>query len=72
MHGLLNKLNNFVQAAGAAIKNPKTVSDFYETGEITPQEFVEAGDKLINTNAIWRWRGSETPAMDNKSLPPNR
>lgn len=72
MNWLKNTLNNANQALSAKFGNAKTVSDYYETGEITPQEFIETGDKLINTNAIWKWRKAENEALENKSLNPER
>jgi len=37
----------------------KTVSNFQQTGTLTPQEFVEAGDALVQKIPVWEWCGGE-------------
>ncbi|KAG5494993.1 hypothetical protein JKF63_02045 [Porcisia hertigi] len=39
------------------LRNVKTTSDFQTTGRLTPKEFVEAGDELIQKNPVWQWVG---------------
>ncbi|KPI87823.1 putative autophagocytosis protein [Leptomonas seymouri] len=37
--------------------NVKDKSDFQTTGRLTPKEFVEAGDELIQKTPVWQWVG---------------
>lgn len=72
MDYLKNKANNLVQGVSNFISNPKTVSTFYETGQITPSEFIEAGDKLVTVNSNWKWSKAESESKQDKSLFPDR
>ncbi|KAG7291548.1 E2-like enzyme [Staphylotrichum longicolle] len=47
-------------------------STFRKTGEITPEEFVEAGDYLVFKFPSWSWADAETPAKRISHLPPNK
>jgi len=49
-----------------------TTSTFRKTGEITPEEFVEAGDYLVFKFPSWSWADAETPAKRISHLPPNK
>lgn len=54
-------LFNAFHAARQYLTPPLTVSQFYEQGKLTPDEFVAAGDQLIKMAPVWRWsRGSTT------------
>ncbi|KAL7058944.1 hypothetical protein AAHC03_013013 [Spirometra sp. Aus1] len=46
-------------------------SKFRETGVITPEEFVVAGDFLVHHCPTWQWSGGE-PARARSYLPPNK
>lgn len=72
MHRLGNWVSGLVQSASKSIAPAKLKSDFAETGEVTPQEFLEAGDKLIDANGFWRWQPAEAPELENKNLHPER
>jgi len=48
-----------------------TVSKFTETGVLTPQEFVEAGDMLVSKCPTWSWSGGD-PDKRRAHLPPNK
>lgn len=41
------------------IHGVKTVSNFQQSGTLTPQEFVEAGDALVQKTPVWEWCGGE-------------
>ena len=49
-------------------------SSFLTTGQITPEEFVQAGDYLVHMFPTWKWNGVES--LDNVScrdfLPPEK
>ncbi|KAL7700168.1 Autophagocytosis protein [Lotmaria passim] len=44
--------------------NVKNTSDFQTTGRLTPKEFVEAGDELIQKNPVWQWVGGPDNVQD--------
>jgi len=48
-----------------------TVSKFTETGVLTPQEFVDAGDMLVSKCPSWSWSGGD-PDKRRSHLPPNK
>ena len=39
-------------------------STFFETGQITPDEFVQAGDYLVNMFPTWSWSGTDGRRCD--------
>lgn len=48
---------------------PPSKSQFYEKGILTPYEFVEACDKLIQINPIWKWGEAKKKSYLNPHLP---
>lgn len=66
---LKNKIGEKARSIMSTIKQPSKDSKFYEKGTLTPQEFVEAGDKLVLINPMWEWRGAVDPKYVNKNLP---
>src|SRR5579859_5554964 len=47
----------------------QTRSNFYETGKLTPDEFVQAGDELVATCGTWRWAPAASPKYFRNYLP---
>lgn len=47
-------------------------SNFRETGEITPEEFIIAGDYLVYKFPSWSWSGASTPSKKVSYLPDNK
>ncbi|KAL2150020.1 hypothetical protein VTH82DRAFT_7696 [Thermothelomyces myriococcoides] len=47
-------------------------STFRKTGEITPEEFVAAGDYLVFKFPSWSWADAETPSKRISHLPPGK
>lgn len=47
-------------------------STFRKTGEITPEEFVLAGDYLVFKFPSWSWADAETPSKRISHLPPGK
>ncbi|KAL1974567.1 hypothetical protein VTN31DRAFT_4771 [Thermomyces dupontii] len=47
-------------------------STFRETGKITPEEFVRAGDYLVYKFPSWQWADASTPAQRVPYLPPGK
>lgn len=58
MSGVRNLMNNLVHATKEKLMPTSVVSSFNETGKMTPQEFVEAGDDLVRNWPHWRWQGA--------------
>ena len=50
----------------------KHTSTFRETGQITPEEFVQAGDYLVYKFPSWSWSSASSPAKQVSHLPPNK
>lgn len=49
-----------------------TVSTFRKTGEITPDEFVAAGDYLVFKFPTWSWADAEPASLRAPHLPPGK
>jgi len=47
-------------------------STFRKTGEITPEEFLAAGDYLVYKFPSWSWADAETPSKRVSYLPPGK
>ncbi|KAL2136845.1 hypothetical protein VTI74DRAFT_1059 [Chaetomium olivicolor] len=48
------------------------ISTFRKTGEITPEEFIAAGDYLVFKFPSWSWADAETPSKRISHLPPGK
>lgn len=48
------------------------VSNFRETGEISPEEFLEAGDYLVYKFPSWSWSAASSPSKRASYLPENK
>ncbi|CAK84408.1 unnamed protein product (macronuclear) [Paramecium tetraurelia] len=64
-----NYANNLVQAVGAALIAPPTKSVFLTKGMLTPEEFINAGDRLISNGGNWKWCKAISDQYKNKYLP---
>ncbi|KAH0289273.1 hypothetical protein M436DRAFT_73318 [Aureobasidium namibiae CBS 147.97] len=51
---------------------PSTTSNFRETGKLTPDEFVLAGDFLTSKFTSWSWSAAATSAQRVSHLPENK
>lgn len=69
MFGLKNKAHEMYRGIVSSLKETNKKSKFIEKGTLTPQEFVEAGDKLVQINPMWEWVEAETDKLRNKDLP---
>jgi ubiquitin-like-conjugating enzyme ATG3 len=49
-----------------------TVSTFKDTGKLTPDEFVAAGDHLVYHCRTWTWVSVEDPSKRKAYLPPDK
>jgi len=63
---MINSLQNSFSNAGrkiyTSIFSAPTKTQFNETGRLTPEEFVRAGDQLVSSCPSWQWK----PAKDEK------
>jgi ubiquitin-like-conjugating enzyme ATG3 len=55
----------------ASVTPVSNVSKFADTGQLTPDEFLEAGDKLVAMCPTWRWESGDEPKRCSY-LPPTR
>jgi ubiquitin-like-conjugating enzyme ATG3 len=53
-----------------SIQGSKEKSNFQETGTLTPKEFIEAGDALVQKIPMWQW--ASAAENDAPFLPPNK
>jgi ubiquitin-like-conjugating enzyme ATG3 len=65
-HTLYEKYKEVV----VSLTNPISRSEFQDSGKITPQEFVDAGDMLVQKFPAWEWRSGPTNIQP--SLPNNK
>ena len=49
-----------------------TTSTFRQTGQITPEEFLEAGDFLVHRFPSWSWSDASTPEKRVAYFPPGK
>ena len=49
-----------------------TTSTFRQTGQITPEEFLQAGDFLVYKFPSWSWADASTPAQRVSYSPPGK
>ena len=55
MESVYNQIKSVVINAAGNMTPVLKVSKFRETGVITPEEFVEAGDFLVHHCPTWKW-----------------
>ena len=59
---LKNKANKMYMDVAVSLKTQPKDSSFYDTGKLTPDEFIDAGDQLTFVCPSWVWK----PAADAK------
>ena len=47
-------------------------STFRKTGELTPEEFIAAGDYLVFKFPSWSWADADSPSRRDSELPPGK
>jgi ubiquitin-like-conjugating enzyme ATG3 len=62
-------LDKYREVVTAVSSEPSNQSSFYETGKLTPKEFVEAGDKLIQACPLWKWSKAANSKLRISYLP---
>lgn len=66
---MFEKFKKGYRDAVSKFTEPPVQSQFYEKGILTPQEFIEACDKLIHVNPMWQWGEAMKESKKNKYLP---
>jgi ubiquitin-like-conjugating enzyme ATG3 len=67
-----NALYNIYKSTAEKVFKPHKDSKFTEKGILTPAEFVEAGDQLVNMCPTWQWKGAVDDKHRNKELPDDK
>lgn len=66
-----HRLGDAYRSAVASITTQSTESKFVESGTLTPDEFVQAGDQLAFKFPTWRWEAGESSRRAS-CLPPEQ
>ncbi|CAI4221827.1 unnamed protein product [Auanema sp. JU1783] len=72
MEDLFNKIKSGALQIGEAFTPVLTESKFRETGVLTPEEFVAAGDHLVHHCSTWKWAKASDPARVRSFLPEDK
>jgi ubiquitin-like-conjugating enzyme ATG3 len=67
----MDKMQNLLHSIGEILTPPLKDLNFIETGRITPEQFVLAGDFLAYKCPTWSWSGGD-PSKARSILPPNK
>ena len=62
---MINSLKSAAISVGGALTPVLTQSKFRETGVITPDEFVRAGDFLVHHCPTWKWATGDESKVKN-------
>lgn len=65
LHSTLSRVRDYLTPAS-------NISNFAETGQISPEEFVTAGDYLVNKFPTWSWVAVTDPKKRTNDLPPEK
>lgn len=68
MASISHKLGEFYRSVAGAFISPSNSSTFRETGKLTPEEFVAAGNQLVSRFPTWTWQPA-TPGNEQPFLP---
>ena len=71
MYKLKNDLHRAYRKVATKFKGDMTESQFLEAGKLTPEEFVFAGDSLIEYCPTWQWEAGD-PSKTNSNLPEDK
>lgn len=72
MENLVNSLKSVALAVGEKFVPVLRESKFRETGVLTPDEFVAAGDHLVHHCPTWRWAKAADKRQERDYLPPEK
>jgi ubiquitin-like-conjugating enzyme ATG3 len=66
-----HKLGNAYRSIVGAVKSLPTESTFLESGKLTPEEFLIAGEQLVHRCPTWSW-SSSVSGHEQKHFPPDK
>ncbi|CCD74062.1 Ubiquitin-like-conjugating enzyme ATG3 [Caenorhabditis elegans] len=69
MQNLVNNLKSAALQIGETFTPVLRESKFRETGVLTPEEYVAAGDHLVHHCPTWKWAGASDPSKIRTFLP---
>ncbi|EGR29802.1 hypothetical protein IMG5_148300 [Ichthyophthirius multifiliis] len=72
MDYIKNKLNNVRMGITTALIDPPTESIFFQEGQLTVNEFVQSGDRLIQSCPSWKWKNAISDKYQNNLLPSDK
>lgn len=67
-----NASNKVVMGVSNAVYAPPETDQFEKSGELSPDEFIRAGDKLTQVCHGWSWKPSSNPKYLSKYLEENK
>ena len=71
MHKIKNEINKAYRGVAEKLMGEMTESAFLTKGQLTPEEFVIAGDKLVSKCPTWSWEAGADSKL-NPSLPEDK
>ncbi|XGW29178.1 hypothetical protein V3C99_008745 [Haemonchus contortus] len=72
MQNLVNNLKSTALSVGEMLTPVLRESKFRETGVLTPEEFVVAGDHLVHHCSTWKWSKAADPNRSRSYLPADK
>ncbi|VDL77059.1 unnamed protein product [Nippostrongylus brasiliensis] len=72
MQNLVNNLKSTALSVGEMFTPVLKESKFRETGVLTPEEFVAAGDHLVHQCSTWKWSKAAEPSRTRSYLPADK
>ena len=72
MQNLYNNIKSVSREFAEKLTPVLKQSKFKETGNITPEEFIVAGDFLIEACGAWKWMPASCKSMEKDFLPENK
>jgi hypothetical protein len=72
--GLVNSVKNTLNNAAMGVSDklglnpPPTTDHFRINGQLSPSEFIRAGDKLVQSCGGWTWSKSQSSSYKSKYL----
>lgn len=64
MENIINSLKSVALSVGEKFVPVLKESKFKETGVLTPEEFIVAGDYLVHCFPTWKWAKATNPSYE--------
>uniref|UniRef100_A0A8R1IVD7 Ubiquitin-like-conjugating enzyme ATG3 n=1 Tax=Caenorhabditis japonica TaxID=281687 RepID=A0A8R1IVD7_CAEJA len=72
LQNLVNNVKSVALNIGEKLTPVLKESKFRETGVLTPEEYVAAGDHLVHHCPTWKWATASDPSRIRSFLPENK